>query len=364
MRRNWAQRIFSDLHGMSFLVRTVSAVLIAFSFISQSASALTLEEIEVAYAKKIEQLGAYQLRYAKRIEDKKSGVITSAHRYVHYLISSEIGYRLETSIVKDAQKPPVPFHTKTDNQHRFRVLSFTNDGKPHMGTIRPASSPSSAYDQIMFTPIGLAGLHDSSPFFTVGTGNTYMSDIRALAQDPQAVLSKEPVTLQGEKAYLVEWPADAPHPTYRFWLSTTKNLALLKCESYILNNSGVYEMLVQTTNEDFVEITSGLFLPRKSEFRRPERQELSAQVMTIEAISFDLNIAASPDDFSVYFPDGTHVNNRTIGIKYREGGMLSLVANNVGDLVGAVCLIVVVLVLVFFITFVFRKFARTTAEKD
>ena len=150
-----------------------------------------------------------------------------------------------------------------------------------------------------------------------------MSDVRALVKDPRAVLLEDPILLDGEEVQILEWPAGEPHPRFRFWLSKTRNFALLKCVCF-LDEQGEHVPWIETRNTDFEEVAPGLFLPRTSEFHRREMRGLSAQVMTMESVAYELKVRTTPDDFRVAFPEGIGVDNRALGLRYTQGQYLSL----------------------------------------
>lgn len=306
------------------LWRLVQLCVVAWLCTPVSALGLTLEQIVRIYEQKIEKLGAYQVRYYKNIEDTRSGRIVSEHHYAEQVLASESGYRFEVSILNAPGSEPVPLTFQTNDKDQFRSLSFTSKGAPNTAAIKPANRPFEAWDKILYSPIGLAGLHDSSRCTAPGDSGTFSNDIAALARHPRSRLVEEPVMLGDEKAYLIEWPAGVPHPSKRAWLSADKNFALLRYESYDPDESGKYQTLTQEINTDFVEVTPGLFLPRKSEFRCAEDSQIPAQVISITAISYDLGIQISPEDIRLTFPDGVRVDDQISGTKYVMGDHTNL----------------------------------------
>ncbi len=294
-----------------------------FLLVCSRANALTLQEIERAYDDKMETLGAYQVEYSLFIEFKESGAVTSSHTHIERVLSSGEGYRIEQLAASNPQTSPVFLRVQTDDRRQFRVLQFTNAGTPDMATIRPADEPPAFYNALVCTPLGLAGLHDSAQCVNLEGLRPFMSDVRALSHDSKTVLIKDPVVLDGEEAYLLEWPAGELHPQFRFWLSKTMNLALLKY-AYFSEEQGEFLPWIETRNTDFEEVAPGLFLLRKSEFRRREMRGLPGLVMTVETVSYAFEVVTSPHDYRVAFPQGIRVDNRALGLRYTQGRYVSL----------------------------------------
>lgn len=292
-----------------------------------NARALTLEDIAHEYEHKVEKVNAYQVRYHKDIVNTESGRVVLELHFMQQLLAGEGGYRLETSVLHAAGSEPVPSSFSTNDKEQSRSLSFTTSGKPAGGRIMPRKAPGEAYSTISFSPTGAAGLHDSSRCSGPADPNYFLTDIAAFARNTDSRLLEEPVMLGDEKAYLIEWPAASPRPLKRAWLSANKNLALLKYESYFLRSEfGEFEPGVQTTNTDFVEVTPGLFLPRKSEFFFPDNADNPAQVQAITVISYDMNVRIAPEDIRLQFPDGVRVDDQISGTKYIMGGRTNLKA--------------------------------------
>ncbi len=287
------------------------------------ANALTLQDIEKAYDAKLEALGDYRVQYLLCVEYTESGAVTSGHTRTERVLSGEGGYRIEQLNPGDARAPAMLQTVQTDNRKQFRTLAFTNNGIPEFGTLQPARKAVAFYDALTYTPLGLAGLHDSAQRDDLEGDLPFMSDVRALVKDPRAVLLEDPILLDGEEAQILEWPAGEPHPRFRLWLSKTRNFALLQCVCF-LDEQGEHVPWIETRNTDFEELAPGLFLPGKSEFHRREMRGLSEQVMTIESVTYELKVRTSPDDFRIAFPDGTGVDNRALGLRYTQGQYLSL----------------------------------------
>ena len=287
------------------------------------ANALALQDIEKAYDTKLEALGEYRIQYVLSVEYTESGAVTSGHTRIERVLSGEGGYRIEQLIPGDALAPAILQRVQTDNGQQCRTLAFTNNGIPESGILQSASEAVAFYDALTYTPLGLAGLHDSARRDDLEGYLPFMSDVRALVKDPRAVLLEDPILLDGEEVQILEWPAGEPHPRFRFWLSKTRNFALLKCVCF-LDEQGEHVPWIETRNTDFEEVAPGLFLPRTSEFHRREMRGLSAQVMTMESVAYELKVRTTPDDFRVAFPEGIEVDNRALGLRYTQGQYLSL----------------------------------------
>jgi hypothetical protein len=190
------------------------------------------------------------------------------------------------------------------------LIWYSTSGGRGLGQILAAQAAFTIYNELAFTPIGLAGLHDSSTYFDPGDGGAlpFMTDVRALAREPNAVLQVDPVDLNGEQAYVIEWPGNLPHPMHRVWLSAEKNLCLLKCEVYRLNNTGEYAVLTRSVNSDFEEVKPRLYLPKRSTFQALGIEgQTPGQTKELELVSVDLAVPVNEDHFLLDFPEDIHV---------------------------------------------------------
>ena len=275
-----------------------------------SASPLTPEEIAAAYSEKLDLLQPYRVRYkvtnTTESEDGTDKVLT---RVIEILVDSP-KYRKSVWTETTPGGQLVHVLTEIDNGAEQRNIRYSTSGRPGSGQILSPQPDSAIYDQLVYSPIGLAGLHDSSSVYTPGSGSGFplMTDIRALALEPDAVLHTESETLDGAEAYVIEWPKTAPRPDQRWWLSADGNLSLLKYESYRLDTAGEYVTLTRSTNRDFGEILPGLYVPKRSEFQRLAFDpQLPPQTIALELISIDLAVPVKDSDFLLEFPEDIHV---------------------------------------------------------
>lgn len=304
------------ISGKRTLLSIFFALILCISFQS-AAQDMSLQKIGEIYQKKLAEVGSYRIRYREHTVDKRASATTHDLRREFQLLLGDVGFRREGWVEDSKGGALIPFLIQTNDPEQSRSFSFSADGKSGSGNMRPKLAPMEAYSTNAYTPLGLAGLHDSHSVAPGDTSN-FMTDICALAHDTRSRLVEEPVVLDGEKTYVIEWPAGAPQPLLRFWLSADKNLALLKYES-LGNSQGRGSPDIQVVNTDFTEVAPGLFLPRKSEFRRAESAALPSQVITLEVISYELGVPVSAEDCRVSFPNGVHVDDRIAGMSYRAG---------------------------------------------
>lgn len=281
---------------------------------SSAAGTPTLADIGQRYAQKQETLGAFEMEYREITETHEAGKPVRITNNVKRWLNSDSGYRIELSVVDIQSGQPVPFVTVTDNGDQHRSLTFDAMGKPAHGSIAGARPHDGVYQ---YTPVGLAGLHDTSNAPGAGTAE-FLSDIRALAQDSRTRLVEEPVSVDGEAAYLLEWPKEGEHPMMRFWLSADKGLALLKYESY--DRSAGNRTSTRVRNSEFLEAVPGVFLPQHSEFSvLPAPPDNSRQTVTVQLMSHALNTDVSPTDLRLAFPEGLPVHDQRLGFDYKMG---------------------------------------------
>ena len=271
---------------------------------ANGAGALTLSDIEKIYNQKLEQLGDYRLTYRSTTETHARDQPDSVQDRRNVLLVSDGGYRLESSNIETAS----PVIIKTDDRNEHRTLMFSDSGNPVSGLI-VSSRRISLYGSLVYTPVGLSGLHGK---FAAGFDTArFMSDIAALAADPRSKLVADAVSLDGETMYVVEWPGEAEHTLFRFWLSAEKNLALVKYESYFANNG--YQVYTRVLNSGFVEVAPDLFLPNESVFEvLPVAEDKRSQTITVKLESCALDVEVASTDFRVDFPLGVIVQDETI----------------------------------------------------
>ncbi|HIJ74909.1 MAG TPA: hypothetical protein HPP83_12485 [Candidatus Hydrogenedentes bacterium] len=177
-----------------------------------SSNALTLGQIEHVYQQKQEALGTFLLHYRAEENFEKSDGSTSHKQFARQLLTDSVRFRLGKSIEDPSSGTLRPLNIKTYDTETFRALSFDVHGSPNEGSIQAPPTIPHARDQISYNPVALAGLLDSSSYWEPGASGDipFMTDVSALARDPQARVLEDPVPINVARAYVVEWPDRAP----------------------------------------------------------------------------------------------------------------------------------------------------------
>ena len=295
--------------------RFVWRLLAAMFFISCSAMAqpLSLESITSAYDHKVERLGCYELQYKEELIQIQPDVAEqTTERWVTLLVDGLKFRREVVGVGPQVSTEQIPL-IETYDLEQFRSMC----GKS--GLIRPMST-ADAYNQGLYTPVALAGLHDSSSFYTPDpTDGVCVSpmDMRAFLRAPETTLFSETVRLNNEEACVLEYQKVEGSPLIRVWLSIEKNFTLLKAETSMQNRNGESVVVTHMVNSDFEEVAPGLYIPHEAEFRndtsamlfdgKPEPVRITRCVLD----RLTPNAASAPDSFRLVFPDDVIVRDET-----------------------------------------------------
>lgn len=273
-----------------------------------AARAVTLEEVAAVYAKQLELLQPYRLRYKETITWPQDDGTDKVNTRVVELLVDKLRYKESIWTESGPEGQLVPDSTVTDNGTERRHISHGGRG---IGQIMSPYSAQGIHLDMIWTPLALAGLLDSSVFEAQGDRSLVAgpSDIRALALKPDSALLANPETLDGKQAYVLEWPKSKQHPKVRLWLSADEKLSLLKGELYLPNAKGEYLLRSRTINRDFSEVRPGLFLPTQSEIQFPGI-EAPPSTHQYEFVSIDIAVPVTDQDFLLEFSDGMLVNRR------------------------------------------------------
>jgi hypothetical protein len=322
--------------------------------LSMNAWALTLEDVAQVYQQKQETLGTYRLKYREEWEATESDGSMLPVRNVVVLLTDGVRFRKEWMPEVSPDGTPRSIYTTVWDGEDHRRLSSNEAGRLYSGSVLEPLSPSQAYSANNFSPVNLAGLHDSSSYWQPGAGGLqpFMTDIRALARDPESRLLPEQVQLDGEKAYVIE-QGEANAVRLRVWLSAEKNLNLLKYESYIHDQSGNWTPMHSVTNSEYSEVEPGLWLPGKSESRNLNEKWAAdnpgiIQLQTFEFLSLETQVQTTDDDFRIAFPPGLMINNQAGLGTYLQKPLRALreVAQDITGRSGVVVAFAIILVFV------------------
>lgn len=284
-------------------------------------AAPTLEDIERAYQRKQEALSTYRATFRIVTSFKEADGSTQVRDQEHTLTKGLSGYRIERSVVDPESSEPTPWTIATYNGEQRRSLSFRASGEPRTGGIAP---PERFSNTCIYTPVSLAGLTDTSANPEMGTPR-FMIDIRALAADEKTRLLDEPVLLNGEPAWVLEWPATSEYPIFRFWLSAERDYAFLQYETYDHAVPGKPRPNTRLVNSAFEEVAPGIHLPRKSVFQvLAVNRSNPGQTTDVRLQTIDVGLETTPADFHVEFPDGLPIHDRRFGVGYRQGFLANM----------------------------------------
>ncbi|MBI2435302.1 MAG: sigma-70 family RNA polymerase sigma factor [Candidatus Hydrogenedentes bacterium] len=213
---------------------------------ADTAGARILAEIAEAYRQKKAQLKQFTLCFDERTVFDETNVIEDNY----CIISNGEKFRLETSSRTDAAEAELQ-QLKTFDGEQLRTLSY-GAGRPVHGTIMAPAKGFVTYDDLFYSPVGLAGFLGRS---VTWDGSILPSDVEAFARRPQARVD-DTASIDGQPAYLIEWqnPNSPLGFSFSLWLSRDKNFSLLQCTYGNRNQAGDWLRKFEIKNADFQEL--------------------------------------------------------------------------------------------------------------
>ncbi|MGI6461856.1 MAG: hypothetical protein ACOX5J_17530 [Candidatus Hydrogenedentales bacterium] len=292
--------------------RAVGAIVLIFA--STTAYAITKEQVAEVFEDKLVHMQTLHVEYLHEMKIHEAGKPVATKQWANEWFWKG-GKRAVNQTFVDMQSDTMKRTYQTVSRDGVRVkLRFLREDVDPQAAIYGAE----ASDDIFLgaaTPMGYSGLY---PATDPGNHNFGNCNIPVLMRLESSRILEVNAELNGENCVLVEWGSEDV-PMGRWWLSSEKNLAVVKYEGYSGPKDARFTRMVNTMS-DFSEHAPGLFLPQTIATHEFELGDLgerqTASIQTFTLLKVELNPEISDEVFELELPAGTVVKDDIIGDVY------------------------------------------------